>query len=60
MQGLSQKDIQKPDLIKLANIMKDELDLMDMIEEKKVYGLLVEGIYAKLVLEALFVKHCHI
>ncbi|KAI9248922.1 hypothetical protein BY458DRAFT_560071 [Sporodiniella umbellata] len=45
MQGLSQKDLQKPDLVKLANIMKDELDLMDMIEEKKVYGLLIEGIY---------------
>lgn len=49
MQGLSQKDVQKPDLIKLSNITKDELDLMDMIEEKESYGLLVEGIYAKLV-----------
>ncbi|CAO3612729.1 unnamed protein product [Mucor hiemalis] len=48
MQGLSQKDIQKPVLIKLANIMKDELDLMDMIEEKKVYGLLVEGFRCQL------------
>ncbi|KAI9359397.1 hypothetical protein BD770DRAFT_57962 [Pilaira anomala] len=49
MQGLNQKDVQKPDLIKLANIMmKDESDLMDMIEEKKVYGLLVEEVKCQL------------
>lgn len=48
MQGLNHKDVQKPDFIKLANMMKDEIDRMDMIEEKKVYGLLVEGFRCQL------------
>ncbi|CEP16558.1 hypothetical protein [Parasitella parasitica] len=57
MQGLNPKDVQDPDFIKLANIMKDELDQMDMIEEKEVYGLLVEGFKCQLfVLDHCFYK----
>lgn len=46
MQNLSSTtDVQNPDFIKLANIMKDELDHMHFIEDKVIYGLLIEGIY---------------
>lgn len=59
MQELGPKEIQNPDFIKMANIMKDELDLITYIEDKEVYGLLVEGIDAGFLYEIIFVKHCY-
>lgn len=41
-------------------MMKDILDRMDMIEEKQVYGLLVEDICAKSVQEALLVERLYL
>ncbi|CAO0791941.1 unnamed protein product [Mucor circinelloides] len=58
MQSLnSTTDVQNPDFIKLANIMKDELDHMHFIEDKVVYGLLIEGFKCQLfVMDLLYYK----
>lgn len=43
MKNLQINGCQKPDVVKLCNMLKGELDHMGNIEEKVVYGLLVEG-----------------
>lgn len=45
MMALKPTDNQNPDFIKIANMMKDEIDQMHFIKDKVCYGLLVEGIY---------------
>ncbi|KAL9550104.1 hypothetical protein MBANPS3_004891 [Mucor bainieri] len=60
MNSLKPTDDKHPDFIKLCNLMKDELDRIIAVDEKVVYGLLVEGktdaknriVYAQSVLSA--------
>lgn len=43
MKHMQMNSCQNPDFVKLCNILKDELDHMGNIDDKVVYGLLVEG-----------------
>lgn len=48
MKHMQMNSCQISDFVKLCNILKDELDHMGNIDDKVVYGLLVEGCSAEL------------